>query len=312
MTGPLPAGAAGGRRRLALKVDCDTFLGTRAGLPNLLRVLAARRIRATFFFTLGPDRSGRAIIRVFTRRGFLAKMIRSRAVSLYGPRTALYGTLLPAPMIGRRLASLIRSVGEAGHEVGVHGWDHVRWHDRLNRMTNAQIRDDYGRAHDEFARIFGRRAAASAAPGWHATAGSLAVQEAFALRYASDTRGGTPFFPDAGGRRFRTIQVPTTLPTLDETWRSPALPNDDALVAHYRSAIAGTEVHSIHTEGEGTVFLPLFERQLDAWRADGVTFVTLDEIAGEWLAAPERIPVRRIVRGVLPGRAGEITASVPA
>lgn len=306
-----PVASAAGRR-VALKVDCDTFLGTRAGLPTLLRALAKRRIRATFFFTLGPDRSGRAIVRVFTRRGFLRKMIRSRALSLYGPRTALYGTLLPAPMIGRRLASLIRSVGDAGHEVGVHGWDHVRWHDRLDRMTDAQVRADYGRAHDVFARIFGRRAHSSAAPGWHATAGSLAVQESFGLRYASDTRGGTPFFPDADGRRFRTLQIPTTLPTWDETYHSPALPNDEALIAHYRAAIVGTEVHSIHTEGEGTVLFPLFERQLDAWLADGVTFVTMDTIAAEWLAEPARIPVRRIVRGTLPGRAGEVTISVPA
>jgi len=304
------AAAAPAPRRLALKVDCDTFLGTRAGLPNLLRVLGARGIRATFFFTLGPDRSGRAIARVFTRKGFLRKMLRSRALSLYGPRTALYGTLLPAPLIGRRLASVIAMAGEA-HEVGVHGWDHVRWHDRLDRLTEAQIAADYGRAHDAFARIFGHRARASAAPGWHATAGSLAVQDRFGLLYASDTRGGAPFFPEAAGTRFRTIQLPTTLPTWDETYRAPGTPDDDALIAFYRRAIRGTEIHSIHTEVEGTALLPLFERQLDAWLADGITFVALETIARECLTDPGRVPVRGIVRGELPGRAGLITTSAP-
>ena len=89
-------------RRVALKVDCDTLEGTREGVPRLLEMFAARGIRATFFFTLGPDRSGVAVRRVFTRKGFLRKMIRSRAPALYGWRTMLYGTLLPAPMIGRR------------------------------------------------------------------------------------------------------------------------------------------------------------------------------------------------------------------
>ena len=65
MTEELPA------RRVALKVDCDTFLGTRDGIPRLLEIFAARGIRATFFFTLGPDRSGLAVRRVFTRKGFL-------------------------------------------------------------------------------------------------------------------------------------------------------------------------------------------------------------------------------------------------
>jgi len=62
---------------------------------------------------------------------------------------------------------------------------------------------------------------------------------------------------------------------------------------------------------EGTALLGLFERQLDAWLADGVAFVTLETIAAECLTQPGRVPVRRIVRGELRGRAGQITASVP-
>jgi len=136
-------------RRVALKVDCDTLEGTREGIPRLLEMFAARGIRATFFFTLGPDRSGVAVRRVFTRKGFLRKMIRSRAPALYGWRTMLYGTLLPAPMIGRRGEVAIRAAGAAGHETGVHGWDHVGWHDRLDRMSAAEVAGEYGSAHAE-------------------------------------------------------------------------------------------------------------------------------------------------------------------
>ena len=305
------AAPATGVRRVALKVDCDTYQGTRAGLPNLLRLFDRLGIRASFFFTLGPDHSGRAVARIFTRKGFLRKMLRSGALSLYGPRTMLYGTLLPGPMIGRRLGPLMRTVGDAGHEVGVHAWDHVRWHDRLDRLPEEEIAFEYGRAHREFEHIFGRRARASAAPGWHATAASLVVQERYGLLYASNTRGGAPFFPVAGGRQLGTLEIPTTLPTWDETYRSKAFPDDGALIAHYRDAIKGTEVHSIHTEVEATALLGLFERQLQAWRADGVTFVALEEIARETLLAPELIQAKRLVRTTLPGRAGEITSSQP-
>ena len=79
MISPPAAGSA--PPRVALKVDCDTFVGTRDGIPALLDIFARRGIRATFFFTLGPDRSGVALRRIFTRTGFLAKMIRSRAPS---------------------------------------------------------------------------------------------------------------------------------------------------------------------------------------------------------------------------------------
>ena len=298
-----------GARRVALKVDCDTFEGTKDGLPNLLRLFDRFGIRASFYFTLGPDRSGRAIARVFTRKGFLRKMLRSGAVKMYPARTMMYGTLLPAPMIGEKLAGAIRAVGDAGHEVGVHGWDHIKWHDRCTRMTEAEADREYGAAHAEFERIFGRRARASAAPGWQAGAASLAVQDRYALDYASNTRLGAPFYPVVGERRFTTLEIPTTLPTWDETYNSPELGTGDAFIAWYRKAVQGTEVHSIHTEVEATALLPLFERQLDAWRADGVQFVTMEEIAREAKAAPGSIPARRILPINLPGRAGTVTGS---
>lgn len=299
-------------RRVALKVDCDTYEGTAAGIPNLLRLFDTEGIRASFFFTLGPDHSGRAAFRVFTQKGFLKKMLRSNALSLYGPKTMLYGTLLPGPRIGRKLASVIRSVGDAGHEVGVHGWDHVRWHDRLDKLSEPQIEADVERAHEVFEEIFRRKARCSAAPGWHATAVSLAVQEKRGLLYASDTRGGAPFFPEAGGRRFATLEIPTTLPTWDEVLGTPELKEEKALVGHYDGLVRGTEVHSIHTEVEGTALLGLFGSQVEAWKASGVAFTALEDIAKEQLAKKESIPVRRLVRTTLPGRGGLITSSEAA
>jgi len=300
------------RRRVALKVDCDTLEGTREGVPRLLEILEARGIRATFYFTLGPDRSGLAIRRIFTRRGFLTKMIRSRAPSLYGWRTMLYGTLLPAPMIGARCEKELRAAASAGHETGVHGWDHVGWHDGLDRMSLEAIARDYGAAHAEYLRIFGAPARSSAAPGWTASARSLQVQEERALLHTSDTRGGTPFFPSAGGTAFGTLEVPTTLPTLDETLAWPELAGGDAAQrTFFRRAVRGTEVHTIHAEVEGRSKALLFSAILDDWAADGVAFVTLSEIARESLARRERVPVRQLSRTRLPGRGGEVATGWP-
>jgi peptidoglycan/xylan/chitin deacetylase (PgdA/CDA1 family) len=292
--------------RVALKVDCDTDVGTRDGVPRLLELFAARGIRATFFFTYGPDRSGVAVRRVFTQPGFLKKMLRSRAPSLYGFPTVLYGTFLAAPMIGERRADQIRAAARAGHETGVHGWDHVGWHDHLDRWTEEKIRQEYGRAHEEHARILGSPARESAAPGWTANARSLAVEEERALLYTSNTRGGSPFFPSAGGRVFRTLEIPSTLPTLDETLSWKELPADEDQRKFFRSAVLATEVHTIHAEVEGRSKLPLFSRILDDWIADGVAFLTLEELAREVLAKKEEVPVRGLGRARLKGRGGEV------
>jgi peptidoglycan/xylan/chitin deacetylase (PgdA/CDA1 family) len=253
------------KRSVALKVDCDTLEGTLEGVPRLLEIFAARGIRATFYFTLGPDRSGVAVRRVFTQRGFLAKMIRSRAPSLY-----------------------------------------VGWHDRLRSMTREEIARAYGAAHAEFLRIFGVPARSSAAPGWAADARSLEVESERPLLHTSDTRGGAPFFPKAGERTLPTLEIPTTLPTLDEMLAWPSLRGDAAQRAFYRGSVRGTEVHTVHTEVEGRSKAALFEGILDDWRADGVGFPTLAELAREALEKRERIPARTVAWTRLPGRAGEV------
>jgi peptidoglycan/xylan/chitin deacetylase (PgdA/CDA1 family) len=298
-------------RRVALKVDCDTDEGTRAGVPRLVEILGARGIRATFFFTLGPDRSGMAVKRIFTKKGFLRKMLRTRAPSLYGWRTMLAGTLLPAPMIGERGADAMRATARAGHATGVHGWDHVGWHDRLDAMSLVDIRSDYGRAHAEYLRIFGVPARASAAPGWTVNARSLEVQEERALLFTSDTRGGSYFFPRAGDHVFRTLEIPTTLPTLDETLSWPELRSDDDQRRYFREAARGTQVHTIHAEVEGRSKAGLFAAMLDDWLEDGVTFPLLSELAREALAHHAAIPARPVSRMELPGRAGTVATGWP-
>ena len=77
---------------IALKVDVDTYRGTLEGVPRLVADLGARGIAASFYFSLGPDHTGRALRRVF-RKGFLAKVQRTSVVSHYGIRTLLYGVL---------------------------------------------------------------------------------------------------------------------------------------------------------------------------------------------------------------------------
>src|SRR5205823_3496376 len=117
---------------VALKIDVDTYRGTRESVPRLADLLGRLGVPATFLFSLGPDHTGRAIRRVF-RRGFLGKVKRTSVVGHYGLKTLLYGVLLPGPHIGRRCSGALQDIARRGFEVGVHCFDHVRWQGGVGR-----------------------------------------------------------------------------------------------------------------------------------------------------------------------------------
>lgn len=292
--------------RLALKIDVDTERGTRVGLPNLLTDLSRAGFPATFFLSLGPDNTGRAITRIF-RPGFLAKVSRTSVVSLYGWRTLLNGTLLPAPHIARRHGALMRRLATAGFEVGIHCHDHYRWQDHVLTMSASEVQAEFSTARQEFVEVFGIEATSAAAPGWQANATSREAYDQAGLLYASDSRGESPFFPHIGGHTFSVLEIPTTLPTLDELMGRPEYP-DPRLAPHLLSLLRSDRlnVFTLHAEIEGMKKRPFFAEFLAGLRALGVEVVSLAEVARSCLANPTAIPVCRMDLTPFDGRAGRL------
>jgi peptidoglycan/xylan/chitin deacetylase (PgdA/CDA1 family) len=294
--------------RLALKVDVDTLGGLTEGVPALLEIFAAQGIKASFFVALGPDNSGRAILRLFRQQGFLEKMLRTRGPSVYGFRTMLYGTFLPAPRIGQAAPDILPRLRTAGHEVGLHGFNHVRWHDRLLAMDREEVDQEIHQAQAIFENVLGAPATSFAAPGWQASQPSRAALAAAGLLYASDTRGTQPFFPRFGGWVSPLLEIPTTLPTLDELLGFNGCTAEDfySLILS-RLESGNPQVLTIHAELEGGHFREAFARFLELGLARGLTFFRLAEWAQEMLKQPQDIPIAPVYQGRLPGRAGTVS-----
>ena len=290
--------------RLALKVDVDTDRGTREGVPNLVADCQSVGAPACFLFSLGPDQTGRAITRVL-RPGFFQKVSRTSVVEIYGVRTLLNGTLLPAPHIGRRNAHIMRAVRAAGFEVGIHCHNHYRWQDYVQTMSLDEIAREFDAARTEFRRIFGTDAGTAGAAGWQSNARSREVYDRAGLLYASDTRGSAPFLPRVDGRVFATVEIPSTLPTFDELMGRPEFP-DDKIVDHYLSLLREDRVNvfTLHAEIEGMGRRALFRDLLAAFRRRRVEFIRLDDYARELLRNPEAIPICDQVLAEIDGRSG--------
>jgi undecaprenyl phosphate-alpha-L-ara4FN deformylase len=289
---------------IALKIDVDTYRGTLDGVPRLAAALERCGARATFLFTLGPDHTGRAIKRVF-RRGFLGKVRRTSVVSHYGTRTLLYGVLLPGPRIGRRCEGVLRDIDARGFEVGVHTWDHVKWQDGVARAGREWTRRQLELARTEFERVFGRAPVAHGAAGWQLNRYVPQLQAESGFRYASDTRGASPFIPVVDGHDVPVPQLPTTLPTLDELIGREDLDGVDPIAHLLRCSDGGADhVFTLHAELEGGAYLEGFERLLRGWRERGARLTDMATYAAALDAA--RLPRCAIESGGVPGRSGTL------
>lgn len=292
-------------RKLALKVDVDTYRGTHEGVPRLVDALKRHGAGATFLFSLGPDHTGRAIRRAL-RPGFMKKAARTSVVGHYGVAALLYGTLLPGPDIGRRCAGILRGVRDAGFEVGIHAHDHVRWQDNVATADRAWTRTEMSKAADRFQEIFRVPPRTHGAAGWQMNVHAFELEEEFGFTHASDARGTSPFIPVFNGRVGRVPQLPTTLPTLDELVGRDALTPDNVheAVLSLTASHPRHHVYTVHAELEGRKWLPVFERLLSGWRQQGYELASIEALFAA--LSPGSLPKHEVQMAEVPGRSGKL------
>ncbi|HEY0745213.1 MAG TPA: polysaccharide deacetylase family protein [Steroidobacteraceae bacterium] len=293
---------------IGLKVDVDTLRGTREGVPRLTALFKKLGVDATFYFSVGPDHTGRAVRRVF-RKGFAQKVARTSVLKHYGLKTLLYGVLLPGPHIGREAGAVMRGVRDAGFEVGLHTFDHVRWQDYVANASAAWTRIEFERGMQAFKSVFGFYPKSHAAAGWQLNAYALELEREYGLHFASDTRGRTPFWPMLTQGRSTCLQLPTTLPTFDELLGREGVDETNIAEAVFRLSDHGgargsnpLHVFTLHAELEGMLLRGSFESLLTKWQAAGARITRMARIHELGLLQP--MPDQPVVMGEVPGRSG--------
>jgi len=288
----IPGEGRGGRRILALKVDVDTRRGMERGVPSLLDTFGSIHVPATFFLSFGPDNSGKAVYQLLRNPRFLFKMVRTNAPGLYGFRTAMYGTLLPAPMIASAFPGLCREIEARGHEVEFHAWDHRSWQDTLPRKRTAWIREWLARGVCSYETCLGHRPRAFGAPAWRLTEAAVEALREFPFEYLSCTRASAPFVLEGAG----LVEVPSDLPCLEEVGGMRG-------VARILGALdaGGVHVLPVHAEAEGGIWREALVEILRGAKERGYAISPLSRIAAG--CAERALPVRPFRDALLPGRA---------
>jgi undecaprenyl phosphate-alpha-L-ara4FN deformylase len=291
---------------LGLRIDVDTFRGTRKGVPALLKLLKKHDVKASFFFSMGPDNMGRHIRRLLNP-GFLGKMLRSRGAKLYGWDILIRGTLWPGPVISKKLGVVIENAAEEGHEMGFHAWDHHRWQSKIEGFSPEQIAAEIKPGLEAF-KALNSQAIASASPAWKCRNSVLKEKNKFPFRYNSDCRGTSVFLPRVGTELLKQPQIPVTLPTFDEVIGKNGM-TEDTYNEHLLSLLKPDQLNvlTIHAEVEGIACLALFESFLKSVMEKGFEIVPL----GSLLDRKKTYPEGRIVRQTMQGREGWLSVQAP-
>jgi len=289
--------------KLGIRVDVDTYRGTSRGVPILRNILQAYDVKSTFFFSVGPDNMGRHLYRLL-KPSFFYKMIRSDAPGLYGWDILLRGTLWPGPVIGERLAAVIKSVAKDHHEIGLHAWDHYNWQTHIDEAGYEQILVWVNQGSRMLEKITGLLPVASASPAWKCTDSVLQVKMKFPFTFNSDCRGESLFYPVVGKHILEQIQIPVTLPTYDEVIGTHGITDryyNDFLLSLLRPD--QLNVLAIHAEVEGIGKADLFSRFIDKAREAGVEILPL----GGLLCRNLPVAMCKMIKGNQEGREGWIS-----
>jgi len=282
--------------KLALRIEVATLRGTREAVPRLAAILNEHQARATFLFSLGPDRTGRA----------LSSLPRVPKLKCYGLTALLSGTLLPAADIGSRCADVLRSVRSDGHEAGILAYDRAAWVNRIAGAGEAWTAAAMQRARERYEEIFGAPALTHGAPGWRMNRYAYRYSQRLGFRHCSDTRGSGPFIPVIRGEVVACPQLPTTLPTLDELLGAGLNPEQAVkrLLGASRDPAPAGHVYALRAEVEGTVHASALRALLAGWRALGFQTMSLrDYAAGLDLS---RLPRRAVGEETVAGVRGTV------
>lgn len=278
--------------KLALRIEVATLRGTREAAPRLAALLKEQRAGATFLFSLGPDRTGRAV-------GALPAVPRLKC---YGPVALLSGTLLPGADIGTRCADAMRSVRAGGFEAGILAFDRAGWVRHAAGASEAWTREAMQRARARYEEIFDAPAITHGAPGWQMNRFAYRYTQRLGFRHCSDTRGSAPFIPVVNGEIAACPQLPTTLPTLDELFAVGLNPDEAVrrLLELSRRPPPGGHVYTLRAEVEGTMYEPVLRALLAGWRELGCDLVSLREYAAglDLAHLPRRVVVERSMAGI--------------
>ncbi len=271
--------------QIAIRVDVDSVRDV-AYLPQLLGLLERLNVRATFFITTGPDKVALNFFRYVTHPRLYLKFLRSRPLR-FGLHS--FEGLARTRNVEEACPSILKRVGER-HEVGLHGYDHYVWMNRLHGVDDETIARWISAGSNALEAVTGVRVRSFASPGFTVTEGMLRAIDSFSFDYSSDFRSSAPvppFYPEIDQMPSQVLQVPVSMSSLGELLGGGTRKED--ILTKIRASVDAWHsmglpfVLFIHPAYEVGCEAKLLSSVLEEWARDSrLAFLTLAQIAQQW------------------------------
>jgi undecaprenyl phosphate-alpha-L-ara4FN deformylase len=270
----------------AIRIDVDSTRDI-ALLPEVLDLLTRLGIKGTFFVTTGPDRLALNFLKHLAHPGSYAQFIKSRPLR-YGAYS-LNG-ILRSTEVEAASPEILQRVKEDGHELGLHGYDHFTWMDKLSMMDEKTIKHLISTGITALEAVTKAAAKSFASPGFTVTSALLRAIDAFDFDYSSDFKSNhptPPFYPEIGSDMSGVLEVPVSMDSIGELF-TKGLSADEvktrisarADVWHNNRLPFVVYAHPAYELGcQKDLFASVLQDLLDDPRFE---FATLAQIARQW------------------------------
>ncbi|MCB1802225.1 MAG: hypothetical protein KDI82_11105 [Gammaproteobacteria bacterium] len=256
-----------------------------------MRLFSDYQVRASFFFPFGRDLSGREPMQSWRARRQL------------GLAATCYGTLLPAADLAAESARLLRVAHSNGHDVGVFGGSPVTWRRRMATADAAWVKSEIDRARHAAADMLEDGCALGfATPAWQSNPALMDELSTGGFLYSSMTRGRMPYRPMQLGQQSTVIEIPTTLPTIDEALRQNLTGMHDVheyIYAESQHVRPAGHVFALSAEREGGDRFEVLEKLLIMWKGQEGSVRALADVIRE--LDRDTVPRHRIGWQIPPG-----------
>ncbi len=249
--------------RITLSIMINTVSACGEPLAQMLELLRSYEISATFFVSTGTDHA-----LPWARR--------------LGGRGEI-----------RRQAESLLAINAAGHDVGMSSHDPQVWSNKAAHADASWVREQWRKGVSEWSELFGEQPQMHAAANYQLHPELFACEQDAGLKFASDTRGQTPFYPVMLGVESSVLQLPVTVASPEEMMRIK--PN---CLAHLHEELFDASLKLL-PQGQhwrivaGHDDLRLVEKLIVMWRGTSKEFISLTQIA-DFYAVDGEVHLHRV------------------